>query len=84
MRPLSRGAAIFAIVLAARSARAEMPAGGLLGWVEDAHGAPLSGAVISLFGKGIGGAGLVTLSDSAGRFFVPALPAGPYTLRVRR
>lgn len=83
MRPLSRGAAILAIVLAARPARAEMP-GGLLGWVEDAHGAPLSGAVISLFGKGIGGAGLVTLSDSAGRFFVPALPAGPYTLRALR
>src|SRR5262249_21735128 len=25
-----------------------------------------------------------TLSDSAGRFFVPSLPAGPYTLRALR
>jgi hypothetical protein len=75
---------MLALVLAARPGHAEMPAGGLLGWVEDAHGAPLSGAVISLFGKGVGGAGLVTLSDSAGRFFVPSLPAGPYTLRALR
>lgn len=84
LKSLARGAAILAILLAARSGQAEMPAGGLLGWVEDAHGAPLAGAVISLFGKGTGGAGLVTLSDSAGRFFVPALPPGPYTLRALR
>ena len=57
LRPLSRGVAILAIVMAARAAHAEKPAGGLLGFVEDAHGAPISGAVISLFGKGIGGTG---------------------------
>ena len=83
-RPLSRGAAILALLLAARTGSAEMPAGGLLGWVEDGHGAPISGAVISLFGKGIGGTGLVTLSDSAGRFALPSLPPGPYTLRALR
>lgn len=54
-----------------------------MGWVEDSRGAPLPGAVISLFGSGIGG-GLVTLSDSAGRFFLPSLPPGSYTLRALR
>jgi hypothetical protein len=83
-RSLSRVAAILAILMVGSSARAEMPAGGLLGWVEDAHGSPISGAVISLFGKGIGGTGLVTLSDSAGRFALPSLPPGSYTLRALR
>jgi hypothetical protein len=58
--------------------------GGLLGWVEDARGVPVAGAVISLFGKGVGTAGLVTLSDSTGRFFLPSLPAGSYTVRALR
>ncbi len=84
MRPLARGTAVLAILMAARTGRAEMPAGGLLGYVEDDRGAPLSGAVISLFGRGVGGAGLVTLSDSAGRFFLHSLPAGVYTLRALR
>jgi len=83
VKRLAHGAAVLALVLVAHPGQAEMP-GGLLGWVEDGHGTPLSGAVISLFGKGVGGAGLVTLSDSAGRFFVPALPPGPYTLRALR
>lgn len=83
MRPLWRGAAILAIVLAARPGHADSP-GGLLGWVEDHNGAPLAGAVISLFGNGVGNGGVVTLSDSAGRFSVPSLPPGPYTLRALR
>lgn len=53
-----------------------------MGWVEDTRGTPVSGAVISLFGKGLEGGGLVTFSDSAGRFFLPSLPAGSYTLRA--
>jgi hypothetical protein len=53
-----------------------------VGWVEDTRGTPVSGVVISLFGKGVDAAGLVTLSDSAGRFFLPSLPAGSYTLRA--
>jgi TonB dependent receptor/Carboxypeptidase regulatory-like domain len=81
--PLSRGA-VLAILMAAPAAGAERPAGGLLGYVEDDHGSPLAGAIVSVFGRGVGGAGLVTLSDSAGRFFVPSLPAGPYTLRALR
>jgi len=84
-RPTSRGAAILAVLLAGlRLAAAESPGGALMGLVEDAKGAPLSGAVISLFGRGVGAGGLVTLSDAAGHFFVPSLPPGPYTLRALR
>jgi len=66
--------------LSASPASAEQ--GRLLGWVEDTRGTPLAGVVISLFGKGLDGGGVVTLSDSAGRFFLPPLPAGSYTLRA--
>jgi hypothetical protein len=84
LKPLSRSAAILAILLAASTVRAEGPAGRILGWVEDAQGSPLPGAVISLFGRGVGSMGVVTLSDSAGRFSVPSLPPGAYTLRALR
>jgi Carboxypeptidase regulatory-like domain/TonB dependent receptor len=84
-RSVSRGAAILAVlVLSAPALHAESPAGGLLGWVEDAQGSPISGAMISLFGRGIGGAGLVTMTDSAGRFSLPSLPPGNYTVRALR
>lgn len=42
----------------------------------------MSGAVISLFGKGLQGGSLITLSDSAGRFSLASLPPGSYTLRA--
>src|SRR6185436_12887899 len=83
-KPLSRSVAILATLLAAPAARAEGPAGRILGWVEDAQGSPIPGAVISLFGRGVGSMGLVTLTDSAGRFSVPSLPPGKYTLRALR
>ncbi len=53
-----------------------------MGWVENTRGAPVAGAVVSVFGRGIRGGSLVTLSDSAGQFVLPALPAGSYTLRA--
>jgi hypothetical protein len=56
--------------------------GGVLGFVEDARGLPVAGAVVSLFGSGLGTTGLVTLTDSTGRFSLPALPSGAYTLRA--
>src|SRR5262245_42619182 len=71
-------------LLAASVAFPAQDNGGLLGWVEDTRGVPVAGAVISLFGKGVGATGLVTLSDSTGRFFVPSLPAGSYTMRALR
>jgi outer membrane receptor protein involved in Fe transport len=56
--------------------------GGVVGWVEDAKGMPVAGALVSLFGKGLQGGGLITVSDTTGRFMLPALPAGSYTLRA--
>ena len=53
-----------------------------MGWVENTHGTPVAGALISVFGKGVGNTGLVTLTDSAGQFVLPHLPAGSYTLRA--
>jgi hypothetical protein len=69
-------------LLARAAAAASLADGGLTGLVEDTRGAPVAGAVISLFGRGVGGAGLVALSDAAGRFSLPAVPAGSYTLRA--
>jgi hypothetical protein len=63
-------------------AAAPAGAGGVTGWVEDAKGAPVAGALVSLFGKGLRDGGLVTRSDSTGRFFLPGLPPGSYTLRA--
>ncbi len=56
--------------------------GGLVGWVESTRGAPVAGALVSIFGKGIRGGSLVTLADSQGQFVLPSLPAGSYTLRA--
>jgi hypothetical protein len=81
---VSGGALVVALSLASSPVRAASESGGVLGWVEDSRGMPVSGAVISLFRGGAGGAGLVTLSDSAGRFFMSSLPAGSYTLRALR
>src|SRR5262245_26541954 len=53
-----------------------------MGWVESTRGAPVAGAIISVFGKGIRGGSLVTVADSAGQFALPALPAGSYTVRA--
>src|SRR5687767_14545175 len=78
------GLLVLALTLAPSPLRAAALNGGVLGFVEDTHGAPVSGAVISLFRCGSHGAGLVSLSDSAGRFFLPSLPAGSYTLRALR
>jgi hypothetical protein len=78
----SRNAAVIALFLLAPSAWAANNDGGVMGWVQDPGGAPVAGALISLFGRGTGGGGLVTLSDSSGRFFLPSLPAGSYTVRA--
>lgn len=79
-----RGAAVLFSALLARSVYAVEAGegGGLVGWVESTRGVPVAGAVISVFGKGIRGGSLVTLSDSTGQFFLPSLPAGSYTLRA--
>ncbi len=83
MRFRGQHGAFLLATLAARAALAGEPAGGgLVGWVENTQGVPVSGAVVSLFGRGIRGGSLVTLTDSAGQFALPSLPAGSYTLRA--
>jgi hypothetical protein len=77
-----RGALVLISALFASGASAGEGGGGLVGWVESTHGTPVAGAVISVFGKGMGNGGFVTLTDSAGQFVLPRLPAGSYTLRA--
>lgn len=81
----SGAAALLSLFAASAPAQAAPdPGSDLTGFVEDSHGSPLAGAVISVFGRSLGGGGLVTLSDAAGRFFLPSLPPGSYTLRALR
>jgi len=83
VRSWSCSSFVLLLTFVARGASAAGSAdGGLAGLVEDSRGVPVAGAVVSLFGKGVSGAGLVALSDSAGRFVLPSVPAGSYTLRA--
>jgi hypothetical protein len=79
-----RGWIVVSSILAALCAPAPSSAddGGLVGWVESSRGVPVAGAVVSIFGKGIRGGNLVTLSDSQGQIVLPSLPPGSYTLRA--
>lgn len=63
-------------------AHASEPPSSVLGWVEDSRGTPVAGAVISVFAKGMRGGGLVAFADEAGRFSLPSLPPGSYTVRA--
>lgn len=60
---------------------AEAPSS-LMGWVEDSRGVPVAGAVVSLFAKGLRNGGFVAFADEAGRFALPSLPPGSYTVRA--
>jgi TonB dependent receptor-like, beta-barrel/Carboxypeptidase regulatory-like domain len=75
-----RHAVLLSLAFAAPSVQAAQSGGGVVGWVEDPRGVPVQGAVVSFFGRGTGG--VVTLSDSTGRFFLPALTPGSYTVRA--
>jgi outer membrane receptor protein involved in Fe transport len=72
---------VFVHPLVCAEARAD-EGGGLVGWVESSRGAPVAGAVVSIFGKGIRGGSLLALADNQGQFVLPSLPAGSYTLRA--
>ncbi len=76
------GWAVGASILLAPALPAAADEGGVVGWVESARGAPVAGALVSIFGKGIRGGNLITLSDSQGQFVLPSLPPGSYTLRA--
>jgi hypothetical protein len=67
---------------AAGLAPASEPPSSVMGWVEDSRGVPVAGAVVSVFAKGMRGGGLVAFADEAGRFSLPALPPGSYTVRA--
>jgi hypothetical protein len=83
--PLAGALVLTASGLSGRAIAAEqMGDGGLVGFVQDTSGEPIAGAVISLFGRGLGGRGMITQSDSAGRYHVRSLPAGSYTVRALR
>ena len=73
---------VSSILVALGAPAAAADDGGLVGWVESSRGAPIAGAVVSIFGKGIRGGNLITLSDSQGQFVLPSLPPGSYTLRA--
>jgi len=73
---------LLAATLAAPSVGAEGRSGALIGWVEDHRGAPIAGALVSVFAKGAVNGGFVTFSDSSGHFSLASLPAGLYTLRA--
>jgi hypothetical protein len=81
---LTKSSAVLALValLPAPVPAGAAERGGLVGFVSDVDGLPIAGAVVSLFGKGLGPEGVIALTDSAGRFFVAALPAGSYTMRA--
>jgi TonB dependent receptor/Carboxypeptidase regulatory-like domain len=77
------GTRVFALlVLGAIPHVATAAEGNLLGWVEDSRGMPVSGVLISAFTKGMHDGGFVAVSDAAGRFFLPSIPPGAYTVRA--
>ena len=76
------GWVVGASILLAPALPAHGDEGGVVGWVESTRGVPVAGALVSVFGKGIRGGNLVTLSDSQGQFVLPSLPPGSYTLRA--
>lgn len=79
----NRRLALATLALAcAASAGARESGGSIQGWVEDNQGLPVSGAVVSVFGQGLRGGGLVAFTDSTGRVTLPSLPAGSYMLRA--
>lgn len=73
---------VAAILLLSAAPLEARDGGSIQGWVEDAQGAPVSGALVSLFGRGLSGGGVVAFTDAGGHVSLPALPAGSYTLRA--
>lgn len=81
-RRLTFALPLCALLGAGLPARAAEPPSSLMGWVQDTHGLPVAGAVVSLFSKGMSNGGLVAFADDAGRFALPSLPPGSYTVRA--
>ncbi|HET7275356.1 MAG TPA: SusC/RagA family TonB-linked outer membrane protein [Longimicrobiaceae bacterium] len=72
-------AVLSAVLLTTAAPLAAQTTGTIRGTVTDANTlAPLNGAQVSIVGTGQG-----TLTNSAGEFIVPGLPAGTFTVRVQ-
>ncbi len=61
---------------------ADSPARAVVGWVESTRGLPVAGALVSVMGSGLRSGGVRAIADDTGRFVLPPLPAGLYTLRA--
>lgn len=81
-RRLTLATAVLACAASTSLADARDKGGSVQGWVEDSRGLPVSGALVSIFGRGLGGGGLVAFTDSSGHVTLPSLPAGSYVLRA--
>ena len=82
---LSRAAVVFACLafsmLIARTSAAQYNTAEIRGTVRDAQGGVVPGAVVTAVNVA-SGFSVVRVSDSVGRFFLPALPVGEYVLSV--
>lgn len=77
-----RGAALL-LALAAGTAEAQ-GAGRLVGRVTDGTGRPVTGAVVTVTHADSAARGRTAASGETGGFGFPALPPGPYRVRVER
>lgn len=83
VKPASGAALVILLtVCGVRAWAADPNPAGVQGFVADAHGTPVAGALISVFGAGLSGGGLIAFSDDEGRFQLSGVPAGSYTLRA--
>lgn len=70
--------------LAVEEASPELPADDLTGFVYDGAGLPLIGVLVNVFlPEAQGPPAAITVTDDRGRFVVPDLPEGEYTLMAR-
>src|SRR5919204_3482690 len=72
---------IATIVLAAPDARGQVTTATLYGVVQDTSGAVLPGVSVTVTHQGTN-LTRETVSDDRGEFALPALPAGPYAIRI--
>ncbi len=83
MNSLSKLLRIFAFLffIAAVGAQAQVVGGTISGTVQDASGAAVSGAVVTVRQTETGATRSLT-TDAAGRYFAPSVPVGLYTVSV--
>src|ERR1043166_1052476 len=80
-RRLSGFTALFIVIIAASSARAQVQTGSIAGVVTDQSSAVLPGVTVSLTGEKLIGGGQTQTTDTAGAYRFDRLPPGTYTVR---